>query len=66
MIAEQFESHSKMIDVIMEALEAETITDGEKANYEKAIDGALEYLSGSKWLIYRYEKLFFVWSLKIL
>ncbi len=44
MIAEQYGSHSKFVDVMMEALESEVLTDTERNKYEKAFDGALEYL----------------------
>lgn len=47
MIWEQYESHSKLVDVMMEALESENITDNEKQKYEKSLDKALKYLYGA-------------------
>ena len=49
MIAEQYESHSKFVDVIMEALENESLTENERSKYEEAFDEALKYLNGVKW-----------------
>lgn len=48
MIREMYESHSKFVDVMMEALEAERLTDTERHKYERAFDGALAYLSGAR------------------
>lgn len=46
MISEQYESHSKFIDVVMEALESETLTEDEKMKFDKSIDGAIKYVNG--------------------
>lgn len=47
-ITEQYESHSKFVDVMMEAIENESLTDKERHKYEAAFDGALQYLNGVK------------------
>ena len=46
MLSEQYESHSKFVDVIMEALESETLTEDEKHKFEKSVDGAIKYVNG--------------------
>ena len=52
MLSEQYESHSKFIDVFMESLESETLTEDQKHKYEKAVDGAIKYVNNFIWLRY--------------